>query len=95
MSNLFCQAKISYPNVTLSVHEYIFWLDVSKHDVPSMQVLEAKQDLTDVKLSQLLRESSLLIQMEEKLTSSAQIKNKKQFIVALEGPVQLDEKCVL
>ena len=54
MSDMLCQAKVSDSDVPLSVHEYILWLDVSEHYVPCMQVLEAKQDLADVKLGQLL-----------------------------------------
>ena len=60
-----------------------------------MHVLESKQDLGRVKLSQLLREAPMLKEVEEKFATGADIHYEEEFIAILERPMQFDQKWVI
>jgi hypothetical protein len=73
------QAKVSYSDVSIEIHQDILWLDVPIYHVLTMQIVKSNQDFAEIEFSCLFRKESQLIQMKEDLTTGAQIHDKEQF----------------
>ena len=81
------EAKVGDSDVPIHVDQDVLWLDVTIDDVTIVHVLEAEKDLSHVKLGQFFREASLLQQVEEQLTTSADIHDEEKLARALKRPV--------
>jgi hypothetical protein len=74
------------------INQNVFRLDISIDYVQIMEMLKAKQQLSEVELSFVFSKFLDLAEMKEHLTSSAQIHDKKQFGLGLKRPVEFDDE---
>jgi hypothetical protein len=84
--------KISDLDVPVVAHQHVFWLQISVQNVLGVQMVQSQEYVRSVKSGSVFFESPNLRQVEEELTSWAVLKNEKQFAVALESVVHLNNE---
>lgn len=87
--NDFCQAKVRNLDVTINIDENVLRFEVAINDIEIMEVLDPEQNLAKIKLGQFFRKTFKFAQVEEDFTACADIDNKEQLVLILEGPVHL------
>ena len=88
----FRQAEVCYLDVTVDVDQDVLWLDVPIHNVFAVQVLKAEQKLREVEPSLVFSELLHFTQVEEHLSSRAEIHDEEEFGSGLEAPVEFGHK---
>ena len=91
---LFRQAEICNLDIAISSDKHVLRLEVSVEDVLRMEMVQCKEDVGGIEPSCVLLESSNLTQVEKELPTWAVLKHERQFAIALECVIHLDDKRV-
>ena len=78
--------------MTLRVDKHIFGFEIAIDDALRMQMLKGKHHLGGIKLGTSLRETNLVTQVEEKLTTIEEISDEVEGLCRLESVMQFDHK---
>ena len=89
------QSKVGETNVTLGVEQYIFWFQISVHNVEAMHVAESKYDFRGIKARSFLSELPQLAEMEEEFSTSTVVQDEVQLVLGLKCHVHSDDEGVL
>lgn len=81
--------------MAVNIEQDVLRLYISKHDVLFVQVLKRQQELCEVKLGIVLRESEDSSKVEKHFAASADVEHEEKFFFALETPVKLDDEGVV
>ena len=65
--------------MSINIHEYIFWFDISIDHVLAVEILQSHHDLAEVEPSCFFWELTQFVQMKEDFSASAQIHHEEQF----------------
>ena len=91
---LFGEPEVCNFYVSVVADKHIFWLQVSVKNVLGVQMMQRQKYVRGVESGRVLLESPDLGQVEKQLSSWAVLQHEKQFAVALEGVVHLDDEWV-
>ena len=65
--------------MSIDVHQYVLRLDIPVYHILAVEVVEADKDLAKIKPGCVLGEETQLVEVEEDLTTCAEVHHKEQF----------------
>mmetsp|Transcript_8424 Transcript_8424/g.21282 ORF Transcript_8424/g.21282 Transcript_8424/m.21282 type:complete len:302 (-) Transcript_8424:847-1752(-) len=83
------ETKVGDTDVATRIEENVLRLEVTIHDVERMQMRQSKSDFGSVEPNAFLTEFALLLEMEEEFTTVHVVKNHVEFVLGLEGVVEV------
>jgi hypothetical protein len=85
------QTKVNYLDVLVLVKQEVLWLQVSVHDVQSVQVLHSIHDLLEEPACLVLLDSSLSHDVVEQLSSTSILHDQVEFLLGFNDLKELDD----
>ncbi len=78
---MFGQTKVSDFDMPININKDVLWLDVSVDYVLLVEILQTKEDLSEVELSECFRELLEVVQMEENFSTCADVHDEEEFFL--------------
>lgn len=86
------KSEISQTDVSILVHQDIFWLKISVDDLFAVEMTQSHSNLDCIELCPILWESGHLTQVGEELSSSHESHDKEDLLVGLEHVAHTNEE---